>query len=656
LLSALATSPATAGPQQPGAGGKIGPIHVSEAGRTRVRGDRPEGTSVEVAWRFGKNDRGRGDREALAAFERATFPPVGPQAKASKPPQTIIERPPEPWMARLDTPAISVRWNRKTVEYLRYFRDTPRGQKMVRSWFRRLGRYEKRLRMILREVSVPEDLVFVAMAESGFDPRVRSRVGAGGMWQFMDATGRVYGLEQDYWVDERFDIEKSTYAAALYLKDLRTRFGSWELALAAYNAGYGIVMASIRRHNTNNFWTLAAMESGLPYASTNYVPKIVAGAIVGRNRRVFGCDTKTLQPAPPIDWVEVLVSQSTALSAVATAIGEDPELILELNAQLIRGRTPPRPGGYRIRIPPDRLEGWKNAHGSLPETTYTVRHGDKLAKIAERFGTTDRKLRKLNGIRDSAELEGGLTIVVPAGKPGKGKPSRGKKAAKRVAALPQVSPSPGHKVVFFETTRASTPGSVARAFAADWKDIVAWNDLDPQARLQAGQLLQVVVPEGFDPDAAGVVALGADEVRQVVRGSREHLEAGLAERGLVRRGYKVHRGDTLKKISKRFRLSLGDLARINGFSRKHKPKAGDIVVVYVPKGRTRGTRKAPDPPAVYPSANAGGAGGASAGTKTGEPGSEGKQPKRSKKKRRRRKPSTATSSRLPRRREAPAEK
>jgi membrane-bound lytic murein transglycosylase D len=102
-----------------------------------------------------------------------------------------------------------------------------------------MNRYEHVLRPILREVGVPEDLVFVAMAESGFNPKVRSRVGAAGMWQFMEGTGRVYGLERTYWIDERHDIERATYAAATYLKDLRTRFGSWEMALAAFNGGPG---------------------------------------------------------------------------------------------------------------------------------------------------------------------------------------------------------------------------------------------------------------------------------------------------------------------------------------------------------------------------------------------------------------------------------
>ena len=123
----------------------------------------------------------------------------------------------------LKKPALPVRWNDRLVEYLRYFRDGEQGRALMRGWLRRAGRYERRLRKILGEVGVPEDLVFVALAESGFNPRVRSRVGAAGLWQFMEATGNVYGLEQDFWIDERFDVEKSSYAAAAYLADLHAR-------------------------------------------------------------------------------------------------------------------------------------------------------------------------------------------------------------------------------------------------------------------------------------------------------------------------------------------------------------------------------------------------------------------------------------------------
>jgi len=575
---------------------QIGSLSVSETRRRRVRGGRPDGASVHVAWAPGARDPGHADREALAGFERAAFP-EGQRTK------TIIDVPPDPWMADLALPDLPVRWNKKTVEYLRYFRDDPKGKAMIRGWMRRAGRYADRMAATLERAEVPSSLVMVAMAESGFNPTVRSRVGAAGAWQFMGGTGRVYGLTQSFWVDERYDVEKSTLAAALYLKDLRVRFGSWELALAAYNAGYGLVMTTIERHNTNNYWSLCEIESGLPYATTNYVPKIVAAALVRANPKAFGVEPSKIDPLPPADWVEVRVQRSTKLSTLADLLGVEEDYLFELNAQLVRGRTPPQDLPYAVRIPRDKAKAFAKAQTKLEsawssESTHRVKTGEKLESIARKYKTSSRTLRKLNGIRDSAEVRGGITLVVP--RPGSKTHADASAATESepsspLAAVPDVAPPPGHRLVFFETTRASTPRTIERAFDVAWPDVVRWNDLDPHARVQAEQVLQLVVPTRFDPASANLVAYEMHEVEYVVRGSRAHLEAALRRRGKVRRGYKVRSGDTLSKVGRRFDLTLGDLARINHFSRAHDPKPGATLVVYVDKTKTSGTINAPPP-------------------------------------------------------------
>ncbi|MBC8073543.1 MAG: transglycosylase SLT domain-containing protein, partial [Deltaproteobacteria bacterium] len=385
-----------------------GALRASEEGRARVRGDRPPRASIHASWSPPALEPDRDDRDALAAFE-------GSQLAT-----TIVEVAPEPWMKKLAVPELPLRWNRGLVEYLQYFTQDARGKTMMRAWLRRAGRYELRIRKILAKHGVPEDLVWVVMAESGFNPRVRSAVGAAGPWQFMEGTGGVYGLAKDYWVDERFDIERSSHAAAVYLADLHVRFGSWELALAAYNAGYGLVTTAIERANTNNFWALAEIESGLPHATVNYVPKIVAAAVVARNRDALGFAAADIQPLPAADWVDVEVAQSTALSDIAREIGADPELLGELNAQLVRGRTPPKRGPWKVRIPRGNAKAFAAALPRLRaqwagQTTHTVREGEKLASIAARYGTTEKELRKRNGTLDAAEIVRGTTLVVPAG-------------------------------------------------------------------------------------------------------------------------------------------------------------------------------------------------------------------------------------------------
>ncbi len=564
---------------------RIGPLVVASEGRDTVRGGRPDGATIYEVYQAPAYDPEQPARDDLRAFEQTTLAGQRP---------TIIDSPSEPWLARLQRPDLPVRWSPQTVAYLKYFRDDPRGQALIKGWLRRMNRYEHVLRRILREVGVPEDLVFVAMAESGFNPKVRSRVGAAGMWQFMVGTGRVYGLERDYWIDERHDLEKSTYAAAVYLKDLRVRFGSWEMALAAYNAGYGLVMTSISRANTNNFWALCQIESGLPHATTLYVPKIIAAAIVGRNRDVFHVGSELTGSLPPVEWVSLHAMQGTSLAAVAKAIDEDPALIEELNAQLVRKRVPPG-RDTPLRIPRDKVLVFEREVARLADegrmmSQHRVRHGETLAKIAQRHGTTEAVVRRINDVHNPAELEPEMVLFVPSG----GKQVAVAAQRPRVA-VPPLNLGPDQRLVVFEVTRASTPRSIAAAFGVPWSAVVQWNDLDPDARLQPGQWLQVAVPTSFDADVAKVVIYEADQVELVLRGSQQHLEAGLQERGLVRRGYRVRKGDDLKKIGKKFGLSDGDLARINHISRTQAPSPGTVLVVYVAKGKEKGTVAAPPP-------------------------------------------------------------
>lgn len=579
LLGACVVASAAPVAAAPDAGSSV------EEGRRRVRGDRAERASIHAAWTPPAYDPDREDRSALAAFE----------AEVLGGPQTIVTVPPEPWMKKLALPDLPVRWNRGLVEYLRYFTKDPRGVAMMKAWLRRAGRYEAMVRKILRAHDVPEGLVWVVMAESGFNPRVRSAAGAAGPWQFMEGTGGVYGLGKSYWIDWRYDIERSTEAAASYLSDLRVRFGSWELALAAYNAGYGLVSTAIERHNTNNFWALAEIESGLPHATVNYVPKIVAAAIVARNREALGFSATDVEPLPAVDWVEVEVDQSTSLAEIARVGEVDADLVAELNAHLVRGRTPPRTT-TRVRLPKPASERFARARREIEsswasQTTHVAREGERLSAIAAKYGMSEKELRKRNGIRDAAEVAAGVVLVVDAGAASSGDVE----TTRPLAAVPRLEIGDGQRLVFFEVTRATTTAALARSFGTPWERIVAWNDLDPHARLQPGQLLQVLVPERFDAAARGVVVYELDDVQHVLRGSREHIEASLAQRGKARRAVKARRGDTLESIGRRYDLTTGDLARINGYARDHDVEPGELVIVYVDEQRRKGTLDAPPP-------------------------------------------------------------
>jgi membrane-bound lytic murein transglycosylase D len=555
--------------------------------RQRVRGDRPENASIHVAYAAPEQRWDHELRRELLGFEATAFP------EGQAPRKTIVDKPPEAWMSKLELPDIPVRWNQQTIEYLRFFKDDPKGQRMIAAWLNRMGRYEQRLRAILAEVGVPEDLVYVAMIESGFDPSAQSSVGAAGMWQFMEPTGRVYGLDTDYWSDDRLDFERAGYAAATYLADLKTRFGTWELALAAYNAGYGLVVQSIRANNTNNYWALSEIENALPRQTVNYVPKILAAAIVGHNREAFNVSGK---PEPRLDLIEVSVAAGTRIEDLAKALELDEDLLAQINAAYLRGRTPPEGGPATVRIPRAKHELFTSladiATTEQRWTTYEVKLGDDLDSIAAAHGITQKQLRSINAIHDSGEIKRGVVLVVPV--------ANGTAAAQPVLASPIVAVPPltvpaAKRLVFFRVTRAATSASVASSFGVAWTDVVAWNDLDPEARLVDGQMLQILVAVDFDASAAGVLVSELTEVRHVVRGTAGHLDALLADRELVRRGYKIGKDDSLKKIAKKFDLSLGSLARINGVAREHEFKPDEIIVVYVAKSATRGTIDPPDP-------------------------------------------------------------
>jgi membrane-bound lytic murein transglycosylase D len=569
---------------------RVGPVWMSDLGRARVRSMRPEGASIHVAHAARAEDPDRELRKALAEFERQTFP----EESATQLRQTIVDEPPEPWMRELDLPDLPVRWNAKTIEYLRYFKDDARGRSLMRAWLTRMGRYEDDVRGIFDELGVPQDLMFVALVESGFRPgNTNSLTGAGGMWQFMEATGRVYGLQSDYWFDDRYDHVKATYAAAAYLKDLEVRFGSWEMALAAYNAGYGLVLTTIRRNNTNNYWALCEIEAGLPYQTTNYVPKLVAAAIVARNRAAFGLDDVSM--LPPAQLVEVKVPASTRLEDLAKRLDLELDLLEEYNASLRRGRTPPKGGPIVVRLPKDSLAKFEQLGDQLraPDqdfTTHAMLLGEDLEMIARQHGITVKHLRKLNAVHDSAEVRDGTVLVVPRVGTEEILP-----VPPPLAAVPPLTVPSGKRLVFLWTCRSTTPRRISSVLRVRWDDVVAWNDLDPHARVQDEMMLQLLVPADFDAAAAGARVFERDQVVHAERGTAAHLEAMLAERDLVRRGYQVRKGENLKNIARRFKTSMGSLARINGFRRSHKVEAGEVIVVYVEKGQTKGTRPAPDP-------------------------------------------------------------
>ncbi len=243
------------------------------------------------------------------------------------------------WLGELTLPNLPTGFEPSVVTYLQFYRNSPQGKSILRTWAKKSGRYSKLIVAELAKAGLPTDLLWQSIIESGHNPTAKSAVGAVGLWQFMPDTARAYGLVVDRWTDERLDPQRSTEAAARLLADLHRRFGNWELALAAYNMGHAGLTRAIRKFNSNDFWLLSRCEGGLPWETTLYVPKIEALAIAMNNRSIFGIDDTEPDPATQFDIVNVGPGQP--LSSVAKAAGVNESAIAELNPQYLAGRTPP---------------------------------------------------------------------------------------------------------------------------------------------------------------------------------------------------------------------------------------------------------------------------------------------------------------------------
>jgi len=294
---------------------------------------------------------------------------------------------------------------------------------VVEAWLSRSQRYVGMIRDVLRAQGLPEDLAFVAMIESGFNPLAVSRAGAKGLWQFMAGTARQYGLRVDQWVDERFDPEKSTAAAAAYLRDLYRQFGSWALAKAAYNAGEVRIIAAIRALGTTDFWALARSRF-LRDETKEFVPAIHAATVIGRDPGRFGFEP-TPPPTPVTDTIKV--PASTSLRSLSVSAGLPAEALLELNPVLVRGVTPPG-SPYDLRIPAgsrDRilaaLEAPKPtivARKARPPArvvateVHVVRRNETVSEIAQRYGVSTADLIRWNGLDRDARIRVGDRLRV----------------------------------------------------------------------------------------------------------------------------------------------------------------------------------------------------------------------------------------------------
>ncbi|MEJ2066371.1 MAG: LysM peptidoglycan-binding domain-containing protein [Deltaproteobacteria bacterium] len=301
------------------------------------------------------------------------------------------------------------------VEYfIEYFQTTQR--KAFSLWLQRSGRYIPMMKEVLREHGLPEDLVYMALIESGFNPRAYSRRRASGPWQFIYRTGKRYGLTVDWWIDERRDPEKTTIAAARHLKDLYDQFSCWYLAAASYNAGAGKISRAIQRYKTEDFWELTKHRY-LKRETKNYVPKMIAAALIAKSPEKYGF--ADIEYDEPIRYEKVAVSDATDLRVIARCSETDYEVIKALNPELLRWCTPPDYQNYQAKIPEGKREIFLQNFAQLePSERITfrrhyVRSGDTLSQIARRYRTGVSAIMQMNHLRNPRHLRAGTSIIIP---------------------------------------------------------------------------------------------------------------------------------------------------------------------------------------------------------------------------------------------------
>jgi len=351
------------------------------------------------------------------------------------------------------------------------------------TYLTRAGRYEDMIRTRLREAELPEDLLYLAMIESGMNPNAYSRAHAAGMWQFIRGTGRLYGLEVSFWIDERRDPYKATDAAIAHLADLYDQFGSWYLAAAAYNAGAGRVSRGIKRTGSTDFWDLADARV-LRSETRNYVPKLIAAAIIAKNPEKYGFDD--VVPEKPLEFETVEVPDATSFDVLAEAAGVSEDEIRLLNPQYARRVTPPSMVA-EVRVPVSTSEQFIVAYAQVPPSErvtwleHRVQNGETLGHIAARYGTSVTAIRAANNYVNPKRLQIGQRLIIP----------RSGASATRVASSAQATGSAsGSGPLTVTVQRGDSLWAISRRYNVTTTQLMQINGLS-SSRIHPGDQITV---------------------------------------------------------------------------------------------------------------------------------------------------------------------
>jgi membrane-bound lytic murein transglycosylase D len=443
--------------------------------------------------------------------------------------------------------------NEYVLSYLNFFQ-TPRGRAIVERGLQRAGRYRHMIERVLAEEGLPQDLIYLAQAESAFQPQALSRARARGIWQFMAHRGEEYGLRRSWWVDERSDPEKSTRAAARHLRDLYTMFGDWYLAIAAYNSGPGNVSRGIERTGYADFWELYR-RNVLPRETKNYVPIIIALTLIAKDPARYGIEVR---PEPPIYTDRVRPGRPLDLRVVAELIDTPLETLRALNPQMLRLVTPPDPE-FELSIPAGAAERFYVELATLPAQRWVawrrhqVERGETLSIIARRNGTSIQAIAEANGITTRTLLRVGQELIIPV------QTGPATVAAPRVAAAAATG-----DVIRYRVRRGDTLFAIAREHGVSVPDLRRWNNLSSD-NIVPGAVLRIHPQTPVSPAVALDATLrpASAEAQPEIAGNFDPVF------------HTVKPGETLWSLARAYRTTVESIRAANRFLISRPLQAGD---------------------------------------------------------------------------------
>ncbi len=450
-------------------------------------------------------------------------------------------------------------YNDQVGRIIQFFRT--QGRLSMQIWLNRLPRYLKIMGPILEEEGVPEELVYHAMVESGLNPRAYSWRHAVGPWQFISSTARLYGLRQDWWVDERRDFEKSTRAAARHLKRLYDEFGDWYLALAAYNTGEVRVRRAMRVHQSSDYWKLSI----LPRETRNHVPKVLAAFLLAQDPEKYGL---TVDPEPELEWDIVEIDRYLTFNILAQIAETSVDTLKFLNPELRQEAIPPPEDGdppYLLRIPKGHKEAFTYNFDPIlaqvgPVTavtvrTHSVRRGETLYSISRRYGIAIPTIVRANGIANRHRLQIGQRLRIPI-------PSSGVASRQEVAAA-----SPGATRIYYTVRAGDNLSQIAEDHGFGLSQLRSWNGLRPgSSYIRVGQKLAIY------PPATPRTSILAAKPPANMEGMEKYI-------------YTVRPGDSLGQIAEAHGIGLSKLRSWNGIrTSSNYIRVGQRLVIWMSEG------------------------------------------------------------------------